>query len=613
MKIIKRDGRIVEYNRQKIENAIMHANNDVTEPNRVNKRQIDNIIKHIEELNKKRILVEDIQDMIETELMKIKKYDLAKAYIIYRYKRALVRKSNITDESILSLIKNNNYENNDAENKNLVSIQRDLIASEVSKDLTKRVLLPEKISEAHQNGVLYFHNDDYFLQPLINSCIVAYHEMLENEINLNNNKIEKANDFIEACNILSQIIFNTAISQYGEQTINIKHLSKYLKETIEKYKLNKINEKILVENQLKNGIKILLYQINSLINLRNKSPIVTLFLSLEDDEYIEYTKLIIEEILIQYKSIFKNNQSTINIIYMLNENNITPNRKYFHITENVIEIINNNLPITLISSKIMKENYDNNIIYPMGNCHLMPILKDKHNKIILEGRFNQGIVSINLPQIGLEANKDEELFWNLLDEKLDLCFEALMCRYHSLLGTLSNTSPIHWQSGIIKKLNHDEKIDVLLKNGYSTLSLGYIGLNELSLIIKNESITEKKGEKFALKLLKHMRSKCDSWKKDTGISFVLYGIPSKELGKHFLNIDKDKYGIIKNITDKESYNISHNLESEIDIFEKIKILSQFQNLCSGGDISYLNIKNNDINKIIEYIYENIQCVQIKNN
>lgn len=604
MKIIKRDGRIVEYNRQKIENAIMHANNDVSENNRVNKRQIENIIKHIEELNKKRMLVEDIQDMIETELMKIKKYDLAKAYIIYRYKRALVRKSNITDESILSLIKSNNYENNHEDKKELVSIQRDLIASEVSKDLTKRVLLPEKISEAHKNGILYFHDTEYFLQPLINSCTLNYKDILENEVIINENKLKKPTDFIEACNILSQIIFNVSISQYGEQSINIKHLSKYLEQSKVKYKFDNKS----LRNHLENGIKIIMYQLNSLLLIRDKSPITTLFLQLNDNKY---TELIIDEILNQYASIFKESKLLPNIIYLLDENNVKENSKYYYLTEKVIDIIKNKLPITLMSSKILKQNY-NNVFSPLGDYQLFPLFKDKNNELIFEGRFNQGIVSINLPQIGLEANSNEDIFWNLLDERLDLCFEALMCRYHSLLGTLSNTSPIHWQNGVISKLNRNEKIDYFLKNNYSTLSLGYIGLNELTQIIKKETIIEKNGEKFAIKLLKYIRSKCDSWKKETGIGFVLYGIPSKTLGTYFLNIDKEKFGIIRNITDKEYYNISHNIKenSNVNTLDKIKILSQFQNICSGGDITFIKTSEEINEEIIEFIYNNIQCINL---
>jgi len=604
MKIIKRDGRIVEYNRQKIENAILHANNDVSENNRANKRQIENIIKHIEELNKKRMLVEDIQDIIETELMKIKKYDLAKAYIIYRYKRALVRKSNITDESILSLIKSNNYENEFEEKKELVSIQRDLIASEVSKDLTKRVLLPEKISEAHKNGVLYFHDAEYFLQPLINSCILNYKDILDNEIIINENKLAKPTDFIEACNVLSQIIFNISLSQYGEQSINIKYLSKYLELSQKKYRF----DDELLRNHLENGIKIIMYQLNNLLLLRDKSPITTLFLELDDNEYNE---LIIDEILNQYAIIFKESKLLPKIMYLLDNNNINKNNKYYYLTEKVIKIIKNKLPITFISSKMLKQNY-NCIFSPMGDYQLFQLFKDKNNELVFEGRFNQGIVSINLPQIGLEANSNEDIFWNLLDERLDLCFEALMCRYYSLLGTLSNTSPLHWQNGAIYKFNKNEKIDSLLKNNFSTLSLGYIGLNEITQIIKNETIIEKNGEKFAIKLLKYIRSKCDSWKKETGIGFVLYGIPSKTLGTYFLNIDKEKFGIVKNVTDKECYNISHNIEenNEISIFDKIKILSQFQNICSGGDISFIKINEEITEEIIEFIYNNIQCINL---
>lgn len=574
MKIIKRDGRIVEYNRQKIENAIMRANNDVIESNRINKRQIDNIIKHIEELNKKRMLVEDIQDMIETELMKIKKYDLAKAYIIYRYKRALVRKSNITDESILSLIKQNNYEKENQEKNELVSIQRDLIASEVSKDLTKRVLLPEKISEAHQKGIIFFHDSEFFLQPLINSCFINYKEILENDIIINENKLNKPTDFIEACNVLSQIIFNVSLNQYGEETINIKHLGKYLKLSKEKYKFNKEN----LKKHLENGIKIIMYQVNSLMLIRKKSPIVNLLLSVND----EYTKLISEEIITQYINVFKQNEKNPKLIFILNSQNSGFNNK-------IIDLLNSKSQIYLISQKFIKEN----------------------DICLNEGSFNQGIVSINLSQIGLESNYEEDIFWNLLDERLDLCFEALMCRYHALLGTLSNTSPIHWQTGIISKLNKNEKIDSLLKLNNSTLTLNYIGLNELCYIIKKESIINKEAQKFALKVLKYIRSKCDYWKKNTGINFLISGIPSKEQSKYFLNIDKEKYGIIKNITDKEYYNFSYNTEDNINAFDKIKQLMPFQNICSGKDITCLNIKNNDnVNEIINFIYENIKYTKI---
>ena len=594
MKIIKRDGRIVEYNRQKIENAIMHANNDVIEINRVNKKQIDNIIKHIEELNKKRMLVEDIQDMIETELMKLKKYDLAKAYIIYRYKRALVRKSNITDESILSLIKNNNLENDNKNSNNTIAIQRDLIASEVSKDLTKRVLLPEKIIEAHNNGVLFFHDMEYFLQPIINSCSINLEKVFSNKVIINNNILEEPSDFLSACNILAQIIANVSLSQIGEQSINIKHLSKYLKLSdgnIEK-QLNKekrIKEQLL-QKEISNGIKTILYQINTLTLIRKKSPVISLFLSFEDDEYIDYTKMIIKEIFKQYKTFDNNN---LKLIYVLNENNLLD--KQDNLNEEFINILNNKKPLTFISSKIMIEKYDNNIFSPIGYCQIAPLIKEK-NKYILEGRFNQGIVSINLPQIGLECD-NENSFWNLLEERLDLCFEALMYRYHSLLGVSSNISPIHWQNGVIANLSSNEKIDSLLKNNYSTLSLGYVGLNEITKIIKKVDLSNNEGQRFAIKLLKYIKGKCDNLKKETNLAFGLYAINSEEISKYFINIDKEKYGIIKNIN--------------LDTIKKIEIENQFQDFNSNGGINIIETNLENINEIIEYAYNNILCCEIK--
>lgn len=610
MKIIKRDGRIVEYNRKKIENAIMHANNDVAENNRANKRQIDNIIKHIEELNKKRMLVEDIQDMIETELMKIKKYDLAKAYIIYRYKRALVRKSNITDESILSLIKNSSYEKEDNYKNNLVSMQRDLIASEVSKDLTKRVLLPEKISEAHNEGLLYFNNDNYFLQPLINSCIVNYDQLLNDDFLINNVTLNKPTDFVEACNILSQIILNLSVSQYGYQAIDIHYLSKYLKKTEEKFKNNKDLDDI-IKTQLSNGIKILLYQINSLGLLKENGIKVTLFLSLINDDNYSFTKIIVKEILEQYTILFKREKNYPNLIYLLDENNTQKDNDSFQITKYIINMINEQIPITLVSKRLMLETQNNNIFSPMGLCHLLPPYKDKNDKYKYLGRFNQGIVTLNLPQIGLASNSDEKTFWFLLEERLDLCKEALMCRYHNLLGTTTTSSPLHYQMGAIATLGNNETIDLLLKNGYSTLTLGYLGLEELVQIIKKASILEKNGTKFAIKVLKYMREKCDLWKKECGLSFVLHGIIDKDIRRNLLKIDKEKFGSLENINDKDCYNASHNvINNNQDIYTTIKVFNNFQSICNGGDISFIETEKIIDYDLIKYIYDNIHIVQI---
>lgn len=635
MKIIKRDGRIVEYNREKIEKAIMHANNDVLECDRVNKKQIDNIIKHIEELNKKRMLVEDIQDMIETELMKLKKFNLAKAYIIYRYKRALVRKSNTTDESILSLIKNNsqNFDNN-SNNQNIVkaSTQRDLIAAEVSKDLTKRILLPEIISEANDNGILYFHNADYFLQPIFNSCLINYQEIFENEIIINEKIIDQPRNFQDACLILSQIIINCSNNQYGGESINIKYLSKYLKiyedeltNYFQKNYENKIAKDIIkslineeIKNNLQSGVKVLYQQLNTLIDSNNDEKNITFFLHLDDnDKYIDYTKRIIEEIFKQTIEGIKRekenneNSSLIKLVYVLDEKNNLTGGKYDYLTKLAIKTTHERLSTSYLSAKKMKENYDGNIFSPIGHCAFLTNFKNKNGLDIYEGRFNQGIVTINLPQVGIIANGDENIFWPLLEERLDLCFEALMCRYHALLGTSSNISPIHWQYGIITKLKKDEKIDNFLKNGYSTLSLGYIGLYEVTKLMKNVSHTNKEGEKFALKLIKFLKTTCDKWQKETKLGFNLYAIDDEKLSNHFALIDKEKYGIIKDITDKEYYTSSFHVngKEKINSYEKITFESQFQNISKGGSITYLeNQEIEELENIIKFAYDNIQYI-----
>ena len=622
MKIIKRDGRIVEYNREKIYKAILRANNDVLEPERVNQKQIDNIIKHIEELNKKRMLVEDVQDMIETELMKLKKYELAKAYIIYRYKRALVRKSNITDESILSLIKYNGSNLNENNNKdNTIFNQRNLIASIVSKDLTKRILLPEKISEAHNEGIIYFHNLEYFLQPTFNCCLLNYKDMLENGTKINNILINPAQSFQDACSILSQIIINALSCQYGGITINIKHLSKYLKLTedtltnsIDTNKLSKELIKDLTKKELSLGINQLFYQINSLKIVTDINNPLMLYLTLdENDEYINYTSLIIEEIF--NKFLLKENteldyDNCFQLVYNLNDNNNLNTKKYYYITQMAIKYLIKHHNMSIVSEKIMKEKYNGYAYSPMNDGYLLPPYKNNYD--FFEGRFNQGTISLNLVQIALASLREEDVFWKLLDERLDLCFEALMCRYHALLGTSTSVSPIHWQHGGIARLHYNDNIDSLLKNGYSTLTLGYTGLIETIKFMKNVSPINQDGEKFALKIVKYLRSKCDFWKKETGLGFCLYGIANKEICKYFLQIDKDKYGIIKEVTDKKYYtNSDYNQEKEL--FTRLQLEKKLQDLSNGGYVVYINnLKEEEIENIIEYIYNNILYVEFIN-
>lgn len=640
MKIIKRDGRIVEYNADKIRIAINKANNDVSEHERASNKQIDNIIKNIESLNKKRILVEDIQNEIETQLMKMKKFELAKAYIIYRYNRALVRKSNTTDESILTLIKNSNkelMEENSNKNAVVASTQRDLIAGEVSKDLTKRVLLPEKITEAHNLGILHFHDADYFLQPIFNCCLINYKDMFENGTVMNGKMIETPKSFQVACTVLTQIIAAVASSQYGGQSVNLEHLGKYLKISEDKFRkkiTDKYKDKISkdeIENliqdrlseELSSGVQTIQYQINTLMTTNGQSPFVTLFLYLnKDDQYIEYTGRIIEEILKQRYQGIKNEKGVYitpafpKLIYVLDEHNNLTGGKYDYLTKLAVKCSSKRLYPDYISAKKMRENYEGNVFSPMGCRSFLSCYKDESDNYKFEGRFNQGVVSINLPQIGIIANKDEEKFWNLLDERLELCFEALMCRHHALLGTLSNVSPIHWQYGAIARLNKDEKIDKYLKNGYSTISLGYIGIYEVTKLMKGVSHTDLEGEKFALKVMKKMRQKCNEWKKETGLGFGLYGTPAESLCYRFARIDKERFGEIKDITDKGYYTNSYHVDvrEEIDAFSKLKFESQFQTISSGGAISYVEVPNMSHNleameEVVKFIYDNIQYAE----
>lgn len=640
MKIIKRDGRIVEYNSEKISIAINKANLDVLENERVNEKQIDKIIKHIEELNKKRMLVEDIQDIIETELMKMKKYELAKAYIIYRYNRALVRKSNTTDESILSLIKNNNkdvMEENSNKNAIVASTQRDLIAGEVSKDLTKRILLPEKISEAHNEGILHFHDADYFLQPIFNCCLINYKDMFENGTVMNGKMIETPKSFQVACTVLTQIIAAVASSQYGGQSVNIEHLGKYLKTSedkfrkklTEKYK-NKLKKEDIEEiiqdrlnEELASGVQTIQYQINTLMTTNGQSPFVTLFLYLnKEDPYIEYTARIIEEILKQRYQGIKNEKGVYvtpafpKLIYVLDEFNNLSGGKYDYLTKLAVKCSSKRLYPDYISAKKMRENYEGNVFSPMGCRSFLTCYKDEDGKYKFEGRFNQGVVSINLPQIAIIADKDEDKFWKLLDERLELCYEALMCRHYALLGTLSNVSPVHWQYGAIARLKKGEKIDKYLKNGYSTISLGYIGIYEMTKLMKDVSHTDPIGEKFALKVMKYLKSKCNEWAKETGLAFGLYGTPAESLCYRFAKIDQEKFGDIKDITDKGYYTNSYHVDvrEKIDAFSKLEFESKFQTISSGGAISYVEIPNMSHNleameELVKFIYDNIQYAE----
>ena len=640
MKIIKRDGRIVDYDRQKIEVAIEKANRDVTGKEKATQKEIKEIIDYIESLGKRRILVEDVQDIIEEKLMEIGKYKLAKEYIVYRYNRALVRKSNTTDESILGLIRNENKElaeENSNKNTMLASTQRDYIAGEVSRDLTNRLLLPEKIVKAHQEGILHFHDADYFVQPIFNCCLINIGDMLDNGTVMNGKLIESPKSFQVACIVMTQIIAAVASNQYGGQSVDIKHLGKYLRKSYNKYK-KQIEEKYKgklsgstieelvdarVRHELESGVQTIQYQINTLMTTNGQTPFVTLFLHLDEkDPYIKENAMIIEEILKQRIQGVKNDVGVYvtpafpKLVYVLDENNCLKGGKYDYLTRLAVKCSAKRMYPDYISAKKMRENYEGNVFSPMGCRSFLSPWKDENGNYKFEGRFNQGVVSINLPQIAIIADGDEDKFWKLLDERLELCKEALMCRHYALLGTTSDISPIHWQYGAIARLGKGEKIDKLLYGGYSTISLGYIGIYEMTKLMKGVSHTTPEGHDFALKVMKYLRGATDKWKKETNIGFALYGTPAESLCYKFARLDKEKFGTIKDVTDKGYYTNSYHVDvrEKIDAFEKLSFESEFQKISSGGAISYVEIPNMQHNIIaletaVKFIYDNIQYAE----
>ena len=640
MKVIKRDGRAVDFDREKIRVAISKANNEVKQKERATRDDIKQIIAYIEDLDKKRILVEDIQDIIEQKLMEIGKYELSKRYIVYRYTRALVRKQNTTDESILGLIRNENKElaeENSNKNTTLASTQRDYIAGEVSRDLTRRMLLPEKISKAHDEGILHFHDADYFIQPIFNCCLINIGDMLDNGTVMNGKMIESPKSFQVACTVTTQIIAAVASNQYGGQSVDMIHLGKYLRKSYNKFKKEieskykgKISDDIIedlvnqrLKVELKAGVQTIQYQINTLMTTNGQSPFVTLFLHLEkDDPYIKENAMIIEEILRQRYEGIKNEAGIYvtpafpKLVYVLDEFNNLSGGEYDYLTKLAVKCSAKRMYPDYISAKKMRENYEGNVFSPMGCRSFLSPWKDENGNYKFEGRFNQGVVSINLPQIAIIADGDEEKFWNLLKERLELCKEALMCRHYALLGTLSDISPIHWQYGAIARLKKGEKIDKLLYGGYSTMSLGYIGIYETTKLMKGVSHTTKEGHDFAIKLMKELRQTVDRWKKETNIGFALYGTPAESLCYRFAKIDKERFGTIKDVTDKGYYTNSYHVDvrEKIDAFEKLEFESEFQKISSGGAISYIEIPNMQKNidaleSVVKFIYDNIQYAE----
>ncbi len=637
MRIQKRDGRIVPYEEEKITAAIEKANNEVEEKDRAGEELVREILTAVKDEGRELQAVEHVQDVIEQHLVQGNKYVLAKKYIVYRYQRSLMRKSNTTDESILKLIRNENKElaeENSNKNTRLASTQRDYIAGEVSRDVTRRMLLPEHLSLAHDNGVFHFHDADYFIQPIFNCCLINIKDMLDNGTSINGKMIESPKSFQVACTVTTQIIAAVASNQYGGQSVNIRHLGKYLHKSREKFRAQldaefgsgleeAAKEKIVelrLQDELRSGVQTIQYQINTLMTTNGQSPFVTLFLHIdEEDEYVEETVRIIVEILKQRLQGTKNEKGVFvtpafpKLVYVLDENNCLRGGKYDYVTCLAAKCSAKRMYPDYISAKKMRENYEGNVFSCMGCRSFLSPWKDGEGNYKWEGRFNQGVVSLNLPQIGIVSEGNEEIFWKRLDERLQLCYEALMCRHKALLGTLSDVSPIHWQYGAITRLKKGEKIDSLLKNGYSTMSLGYIGLYELTWLMKGCSHTAAGGKEFALRVMDHLKDTAARWKQETGIGFSLYGTPAETLCYRFARIDKEKYGDIPNVTDKGYYTNSYHVDvrEPIDAFSKIAFESEFQNKSLGGAISYVEIPNlvnnvEAVEELIRFIYDNIQ-------
>ena len=645
MKVIKRDGKKVDFDPNKIVVAISKANREVIGNEKASIQNINYIVESIEKLELNEIGIEKIQDQIERKLMELGKYELAKRYMLYREKRSIIRQTNTTDESILSLIRNTNKEvSKENSNKNaiLLSTQRDLIAGEVSKDIVDRLLLPERIVKAHKEGVLHFHDKDYFIQPMFNCCLVNIKDMLDNETVMNGKKIETPKSFQVACTVMTQIIAAVASNQYGGQSVNVAHLGKYLRKTYDKY-YNKYYNHFIEEGKsekeaetlakdfaemrkqedLVAGIQTVQYQINTLMTTNGQSPFVTLFMHIvEGDEYEKEVAEIIEEILKQRLKGIKNSEGHYitpafpKLIYVLDECNNLSGGKYDYVTKLAVKCSAKRLYPDYISAKKMREIYEGNVFSPMGCRSFLSPYKDENGEYKFEGRFNQGVVSINLPQIAIMASGNKEKFYKILDDRLELCFDACMCRHNALKGVTSDYSPIHWQYGAIARLKKGEKIDKYLYGNYSTMSLGYIGLYEVSKLMTGKSHTEKEGKEFVEELMEYLRKVVDGWKKDTNIGFALYGTPAESLCYRFAKIDEEKFGSIKDITDKGYYTNSYHVDvrERINAFDKLKFESSFQPISSGGCISYVEIPNMEKNyealeEIVKFIYDNIQYAE----
>ena len=656
MKIIKRSGVEVFFDSNKIVAAVQKANASVIDYEKLSDEQIQEIADNVEvacENMKRSASVEEIQDMVENQLMNQHAFTVARNYITYRYKRALVRKSNSTDEQILSLLECNNEEvkqENSNKNPTVNSVQRDYMAGEVSKDITKRFLLPEDIVEAHEKGLIHFHDADYFAQHMHNCCLVNLEDMLQNGTVISETGIDRPRSFSTACNIATQAIAQIASSQYGGQSISLSHLAPFVQVSREKFriqvrtefekigldldeeKINKVAE-MRVREEINRGVQMIQYQVITLMTTNGQAPFITVFMYLDEvpeGQTRDDLAAIIEEMLHQRIKGVKNEKGVFitpafpKLIYVLEEDNIHEDSKYFYLTRLAAQCTAKRMVPDYISEKKMKElKVDKNgegHCYPCMGCRsfLTPYIDPETGKPKYYGRFNQGVVTINLVDVACSSGKDEKKFWKILDERLKLCYRALMCRHKRLLGTPSDVAPILWQNGALARLKRGETIDKLLFGGYSTISLGYAGLCECTRYMTGVSHTEPEtGTPFALRVMQRLNDACAEWKEKENMDFSLYGTPLESTTYKFAKCLQKRFGIIEGVTDKNYITNSYHVHvtENINAFDKLKFESQFQKLSPGGAISYVEVPNMQDNidaviAVMKYIYDNIMYAEL---
>ena len=650
--VIKRNGEEVEFDLSKIINAIRKANEEVDKLHRMNDYQImaiaDNIANQVNEIMHA-VNVEDIQDMVETGIMEMRGYEVAQKYVRYRYKRELNRKSNTTDNGILSLIEHINEEvNQENSNKNPVinSTQRDYMAGEVSKDLSRRILLPDEIVKAHEEGIIHFHDSDYFAQKEHNCDLINLEDMLQNGTVISETLIEKPHSFFTACNVTTQIVAQVASNQYGGQSFTLAHLAPFVDisrkkirrnviaerqecgESMDEAIIDKVTERRLRE-EVRSGIQTIQYQLITLMTCNGQAPFVTVFMYLdevEEGQTRDDLALIIEEVLVQRMQGVKNEKGVWitpafpKLIYVLDEDNITEGSKYWYLTELAAKCTAKRLVPDYISAKIMKE-LKKGEVYPCMGCRSFLTVEDSQRNADgshkFYGRFNQGVVTINLVDVACSSEGDMDKFWEILDERLELCHRALRCRHERLLGTISDVAPILWQYGALARLKKGEKIDPLLFGGYSTISLGYAGLYEMCMRMLGKSHTDPEASPFAMKVMQRLNDKCAEWKAAENISYSVYGTPMESTTYKFAKCLQKRFGVIEGVTDKNYITNSYHVHvaEEIDAFKKLKFEADFQKLSPGGAISYIEVPNMQENipavlSVMKFIYDNIMYAEL---